>query len=277
VTILDEILAWKRTELAAARERVAPASPAAQAERAAGPLRGFRRTLAAAPAPAVIAELKRRSPSRGEIRPDFDPVACARDFAAGGAAALSVLTDERFFGGRLQYLTAVRGAVALPLLRKDFLIDAYQVDEARVAGADAVLLIAAALAAPALCALLGRARALGLDVLVEVHDERELDAALAAGADLVGVNNRDLRTFVTDLAVTERLAPRVPATVLLVAESGIASPADVARLAGAGARAFLVGESLMREPEPGRALRRLRDLGATQATSTRREGSRGSP
>jgi len=137
------------------------------------------------------------------------------------------------------------------------------VDEARVAGADAVLLIASALAAPALAALLGRARALGLDALVEVTDERELDAALAAGADLVGVNNRDLKTFVTDLTATERLAPRVPASVLLVAESGIASPADVARLARAGARAFLVGESLMRQPEPGRALRRLRDPSAT--------------
>jgi indole-3-glycerol phosphate synthase len=210
-----------------------------------------------------VAELKRRSPSRGELRPDFEPVACALDYAEGGAAALSVLTDEHFFGGRLEYLAAVRAAVALPLLRKDFLIDAYQVDEARVAGADAVLLIVSALAPPALAALLGRARALGLDALVEVTDERELDAALSAGADLVGVNNRDLKTFVTDLTVTERLAPRVPASVLLVAESGIAGPADVARLARAGARAFLVGESLMRQPEPGRALRRLRDPSAT--------------
>jgi len=263
MTILDEILSRKRTELAAARQRVAPATLAAQAERSAEPVRGFRRALATAPPPAIVAELKRRSPSRGELRPDFEPVACARAYAEGGAAALSVLTDEHFFGGRLEYLAAVRAAVPLPLLRKDFLIDAYQVDEARVAGADAVLLIASALAAPALAALLGRARALGLDALVEVTDERELDAALAAGADLVGVNNRDLKTFVTDLTVTERLAPRVPASVLLVAESGIASPADVARLARAGARAFLVGESLMRQPEPGRALRRLRDPSAT--------------
>jgi indole-3-glycerol phosphate synthase len=263
MTILDEILARKRTELAGARQRVAPATLAAQAERTAEPVRGFRRALATAPPPAIVAELKRRSPSRGELRPDFEPVACALDYAEGGAAALSVLTDEHFFGGRLEYLAAVRAAVALPLLRKDFLIDAYQVDEARVAGADAVLLIASALAAPALAALLGRARALGLDALVEVTDERELDAALAAGADLVGVNNRDLKTFVTDLTVTERLAPRVPASVLLVAESGIAGPADVARLARAGARAFLVGESLMRQPEPGRALRRLRDPSAT--------------
>lgn len=262
MTVLDEILATKRAELRASQERVAPATLAARAEAVDDPVRGFRRTLAAAAPPAIVAELKRRSPSRGEIRPQFDPVACARDYALGGAAALSVLTDERYFGGRLEYLTAVRAAVALPLLRKDFLIDAYQVDEARVAGADAVLLIASALAAPALAALLGRARTLELDALVEVHDERELDSALAAGADLVGVNNRDLKTFVTDLTVTERLAPRVPASVLLVAESGIAGPADVARLARAGARAFLVGESLMRQPEPGSALRRLRDASA---------------
>jgi indole-3-glycerol phosphate synthase len=274
VTILDDILAWKRVELSEARQRVAPALLAARAEAALEPVRGFRRALEAAPHPAIVAELKRRSPSRGEIRPDFDPVRCARAYAEAGAAALSVLTDERFFGGRLEFLAAVRGAVPLPLLRKDFLVDAYQVDEARVHGADAVLLIAAALAAAELASLLARARALGLDALVEVHDERELDTALAAGADLVGVNNRDLRTFVTDLAVTERLAPRVPAPVLLVAESGIAGPADVARLARAGARAFLVGESLMREPEPGRALRRLRDLSGT--TPGELEGSRSS-
>lgn len=258
MTILDEILAWKRVELAEAKRSVAPAALAAQAEGSGEALRGFRRALETAPPPAVVAELKRRSPSRGEIRPDFDPVRCARDYAEAGAAALSVLTDERFFGGSLAILAAVRAAVPLPLLRKDFLVDAYQVDEARVHGADAVLLIAAALPPAELASLLARARSLGLDALVEVHDERELDVALAAGADLVGVNNRDLRTFATDLAVTERLAPRVPASVLLVAESGIAGAADVARLARAGARAFLVGESLMREPEPGRALRLLR-------------------
>jgi len=258
MTVLDEILARKRAELAEARRRVPPAALAARAEAASDPVRGFRRALEAGPAPAVIAELKRRSPSRGEIRADFEPVRLARGFAAAGAAALSVLTDEPFFGGRLEYLGAVRAAVGLPLLRKDFVLEGYQVDEARVHGADAVLLIAAALPAASLAALAARARALGLDALVEVHDERELDDALAAGADLVGVNNRDLRTFVTDLGVTERLAPKVPSSVLLVAESGIAQPADVARLARAGARAFLVGESLMREPDPGDALRRLR-------------------
>jgi indole-3-glycerol phosphate synthase len=273
MTVLDEILAHKRVELAEAKRRVAPEALAARAEGAVEPLRGFRRALEAAAAPVIVAELKRRSPSRGEIRPDFDPVRCAREYAEAGAAALSVLTDERFFGGRLEYLAAVRAAVPLPLLRKDFLIDVYQVDEARVHGADAVLLIVAALDPAELATLLARARALALDALVEVHDERELDAALAAGADLVGVNNRDLRSFVTDLAVTERLAPRVPASVLLVAESGIGSPADVARLARAGARAFLVGESLMREAEPGRALRRLR--GASGDRSGDRSGDQG--
>jgi indole-3-glycerol phosphate synthase len=266
VTILAEILAHKRVELEAARRLVPDALLAERAEALAEAPRGFRRALLAAEPPVVIAELKRRSPSRGEIRPDFDPVACAREYAAAGAAALSVLTDERYFGGRLEFLRAVRGAVALPLLRKDFLVDLYQVDEARVAGADAVLLIVAALEPAALGALLARAALRGLDALVEVHDERELEAALDAGATLVGVNNRDLRSFETDLGVTERLAPRVPRSVLLVAESGIHGPADVGRLARAGARAFLVGESLMREPRPGTALRRLRGVKESEAT-----------
>jgi indole-3-glycerol phosphate synthase len=259
VTILDEILDHKRGEVAAAKGRVAPAALAARAEAVAEATRGFRRALERAPAPAVIAEVKRRSPSKGEIRADFEPVGCARAYAEGGAAALSVLTDERYFGGHLDFLAPIRRAVSLPILRKDFTIDAYQIDEARVAGADAVLLIVAALDPERLRALRARAVELGLDALVEVHDERELEAALGAGADLVGVNNRDLRTFVTDLTVTERVAARAPKGVLLVAESGIARPADVARLAKAGARAFLVGESLMREPEPGRALRVLRE------------------
>lgn len=267
MTILAEILAHKRAELEEARRRVPDRELAARAE-AAEPPRGFRRALEVAEPPAVIAELKRRSPSRGEIRPDFDPVRCAREYAEAGAAALSVLTDERYFGGRLEYLGQVREAVGLPLLRKDFVIDAYQVDEARAAGADAVLLIVAALEPPLLRDLRDRARGRGLDVLVEVHDDAELDTALAVGTDLLGVNNRDLRRFVTDLTVTERLAPRVPPGVLLVAESGIEGPADVARLARAGARAFLVGESLMREPEPGRALRRLRGAEEKESRAT---------
>jgi indole-3-glycerol phosphate synthase len=273
MTILDEILEQKRSELAEARRRLPGPRLAERAEAVREPVRGFRRALERAVPPAVIAELKRRSPSRGEIRADFDPVLLAKEYADGGAAALSVLTDERFFGGSLAFLRKVREAVALPLLRKDFLIDPYQVDEARLAGADAVLLIVAALEGPLLRALLERARGLGLDALVEVHDERELDAALGAGADWIGINNRDLRSFVTDLAVTERLAPRVPPGVAIVAESGIHGPADVARLARAGARAFLVGESLMREPEPGRALRRLRET-SQAGPQGRTEGSR---
>jgi indole-3-glycerol phosphate synthase len=168
-----------------------------------------------------------------------------------------VLTDERFFGGSLAVLEAVRKATPLPLLRKDFVIDPVQLDEARAAGADAVLLIVAALSRPELERLHAHAVGLGLDVLVEVHDEAELDAAKGVGADLIGINNRDLRTFVTDLAVTERLAKRVPHGALVVAESGIFGPEDMARLQRAGAAAFLVGESLMREADPGRALRRL--------------------
>jgi len=255
MTILAEILAHKRVELAEAQRRVAPEALARRAA-AARPPRGFRRALLG-PGPHVIAELKRRSPSKGEIRRDFDPVAIARAYESGGAAALSVLTDERFFGGSLAVLEAVRAATGLPLLRKDFVIDAYQIDEARAAGADAVLLIVAALAPPLLERLRAHAAGLGLDVLVEVHDEAELDLAKGVGADLIGINNRDLRTFVTDLGVTERLAKRVPHGALVVAESGIFGPEDVARLRRAGASAFLVGESLMREADPGLALRRL--------------------
>jgi indole-3-glycerol phosphate synthase len=258
VTILDEILAHKREELRRAQQRVPAREMAERAAAVREPARGLRRALLAAPAPAVIAEIKRRSPSRGEIRVDFDPLAIAKAYAEAGAAALSVLTDERFFGGSLATLELAGRATGLPVLRKDFLLDPYQVDEARACGADAVLLIAAALAPPRLRELREAAAARGLDALVEVHDEAELEAALASGADLVGVNHRDLRSFEMDLSLTERLAPRVPPDVLLVAESGIASAADVARLTRAGARAFLVGESLMREPDPGRALRRLR-------------------
>jgi len=258
VTILGDILAHKAVALAAAKKLM----PQAQMERTArevrSPTRAFRATLHAAPRPRIIAEIKRRSPSRGEIRARFDPAECAKAYTDGGAAAISVLTDEHFFGGRLDHLQLARAVAPVPLLRKDFVIDPYQIDEARVAGADAVLLIVAALAPAALYALRMRAAELGLDALVEVHDERELDVALAAGAELVGINNRDLRTFSTDLAVTERLAPKLPRGVTVVAESGIFSNDDVRRLEAAGAHACLVGESLMREPDLGLALRRLR-------------------
>lgn len=262
MSILVDILAHKRAELEAAQRALPPQELARRAESVAEPTRGLRRALLEAPRPRIIAEIKRRSPSRGEIRPGFDPVDCARAYAEAGAAAISVLTDERFFGGHLDHLEKVRQAVELPLLRKDFLVDAYQLDEARVRGADAVLLIVAAFsgsgAAEALAGLRRRAARLGLDCLVEVHDAAELDVALAAGADLVGINNRDLRSFDTDLAVTERLAARVPEGVVLVAESGIFTRADVERLEAAGAHACLVGEALMREKDLGVALRRLR-------------------
>lgn len=259
MTILDEILVRKREEVAEARRLVPPAEMARRAQRRTEPTRGFRDALTSGEAPHVIAEIKRRSPSRGEIRPDFDPGACARSYAAGGAAALSVLTDGPGFGGQLSHLAAAHTQCPLPVLRKDFVVEAYQIDEARAAGADAVLLIVAALSPDLLAALQSRARALGLDVLVEVHGEAELDVALAAGATLVGINNRDLRNFSVDLGVTERLAPRVPPGSIVVAESGIFTGADVRRLQAAGAGAFLVGESLMREPDPGLALRKLRE------------------
>ena len=256
--ILERILDSKRRELEAARQRCQPELLARRAEAVPAKPRDFTAAVRGGPPPRVIAELKRRSPSKGEIRPNFDLLACARSYAAGGAAALSVLTDEPFFGGRLEFLSAVRQEVELPLLRKDFVIDAYQVDEARLAGADAVLLIVAALERAPLRQLLERATALGLASLVEVHDEAELEVALDCGARLVGINNRDLQTFETDLAVTEKLAPLVPDEVTVVAESGLFEPEDVERLGRAGAHAFLVGESLMRQEDVAHALRRLR-------------------
>ncbi len=241
---IDELARRGRAELRSAAGR--PAAP-----------RGFRSRLAAGPGVAVIAEVKRASPSAGVIREDFDPVELARAYERGGAACISVLTDREFFRGEPSYLARVRDAVGLPLLRKDFILDELQVLEARALGADAFLLIVAALAPAPLEELLAAGRALGMDALVEVHDERELDLALGAGADLVGVNNRDLRTFEVSLQVTERLAPRVPEGVLLVAESGIKGRADVARLAACGVRAVLVGEALMRADDVASATRRL--------------------
>jgi len=251
--ILDDILAHKRDEVAA-RKQAEPYAALRARPLYAEPRRGFRAALAAAPAPAVIAELKRASPSKGVIRSHYDPPAHARAYEAGGAAALSVLTDERFFQGHLDHLSAVRATVALPCLRKDFLVDPYQIDEARAFGADAVLVIAAAGSASLRVELLAAAQDAGLDVLVEVHDERELEWAVAAGSTLIGVNNRDLSTFVTNLQTTERLAPLVPAGTLLVAESGLHSSGDVRRMVAAGAHAVLIGEAFMAAPDPGAAL-----------------------
>jgi indole-3-glycerol phosphate synthase len=257
-TILEEILAHKLEEVVRARREVSDAEMAARADGVSEAPRGFRRALCESAAPRIIAEVKRRSPSKGLIREDFEPVSCARAYVEGNAAALSVLTDEHYFGGHLDFLREIRKAVDLPLLRKDFVVDAYQVDEARAAGADAVLLIVAALDAATLARLHTHARSRGLDVLVEVHDADELDQALTIDADLIGINNRNLKTFVTDLAVAEELAPRIPTDVVIVAESGIGGPGDITRLAAAGADAFLVGESLMRQPDVAEALRQLR-------------------
>jgi indole-3-glycerol phosphate synthase len=243
----EEVRALKAGDVRALEERADRQEPA----------RGFRAALAGAAGVALVAEVKKASPSAGVIREDFDPVAIARAYERGGAAAVSILTDRQFFQGDPAFLARARRAVELPLLRKDFLLDPLQVLESRAIGADACLLIAAALEASQLDELLRGVRALGMDALVEVHDEAELGAALSAGADLVGINNRDLRTFEVKIEVAERLAPRVPEGVLLVAESGIKTAADVRRLYACGVKAVLVGEALMREPDVESAVRRL--------------------
>ncbi len=221
--------------------------------------RGFRENLRkmARSGVAVIAELKKASPSRGLIREDFDPERLAKELEAGGAAALSVLTDEEFFQGSLENLRVASASSQLPCLRKDFMIDEFQMLEARANTADAILLIAAALPQAQLVALAAKAREFGLDVLCEAHDETELKRALDAGCDLVGVNSRDLRTFRVDLETSFRLADLIPRDVVSVAESGIHTGADIARLRQAGYQAFLIGESLMRSENPGTALRDL--------------------
>ncbi|MDX2168720.1 MAG: indole-3-glycerol phosphate synthase TrpC [Deltaproteobacteria bacterium] len=261
--ILDDIVTARREDVAAAKRTTPPA-----ALRAAPLWHAARRGFAAAlrekggrggmSAPAVIAEVKKASPSKGVIRADFDAVAIATRYAACGAAAISVLTEERFFQGHPDYLRAIRAAVDVPLLRKDFLFDAYQVEEARAWGADAVLLIVAMLDDAELRALLGVARDAGLDALVEAHTAEEVDRAVAAGATLIGVNNRNLHTFVTTLETAEQLRPRIPAGVVTVAESGIENGADARRMLAVGYDAVLVGESLMRAADPGAALEALR-------------------
>jgi len=256
-TILDEILRWKRIEVAQHKEQ----QPVERVQRAMGDSPPPRDLGAALRLPGVslIAEIKRASPSKGVLRSDLDPGALARAYAANGARAISVLTDERFFRGRLDDLRAVRQTVKLPVLRKDFVIDPYQVYEARAAGADAVLLIVAALGDDALTSLYWLIRALGMWALVEVHDEGELERALRIGPRIVGVNNRDLRTFQVSLETTARLRPLVPSEVILVSESGVHGPDDVARLREIGVDAMLVGESLVRAEDPGAQVHRLLD------------------
>ncbi len=263
-TILDRIVAEKHLELGRLPRREITADDLHRAIEEHGPRRPFLPALRArtAPRPALIAEVKKASPSAGIIRPDFEPVRIAAAYAAAGADAISVLTDRPFFQGSLEYLRAIREAVDLPLLRKDFIIDPRQILEAIEWGADAILLIVAILDDHRLRLFHELAEAAGLAALVEVHDEAELDRAIAIGAPLIGVNNRNLKTFTVDLATTERLATRLrefrhPDETLLVAESGIHTRADVDRLLRCGASAILVGESLMREADVGAKVREL--------------------
>ncbi|MET0181070.1 MAG: indole-3-glycerol phosphate synthase TrpC [Novosphingobium sp.] len=255
---LAEIVATKHREVAR-RQRREPHAALAELATAQPAPRGFAAALAARAADgfALIAEIKRASPSKGLIREDFHPAVHAREYARGGAACLSVLTDAPYFQGHEDHLIAARQAVSLPVLRKDFMVDPWQVLESRALGADAILIIVAALSDGQMAEIEAAAREHGMDVLVEVHDEAELDRAARLRSRLIGINNRDLKTFVTDLATTERLAPRAPADSLLVGESGIASHADCVRLADSGVRTFLVGESLMRSDDLVTATRAL--------------------
>jgi indole-3-glycerol phosphate synthase len=266
MTILDDIAAYKREELLAAKLRISPIAIEEQARAQDAP-RGFLAALKKARREnriGLVAEIKKASPSRGLIRPDFNPPSLATAYARGGATCLSVLTDKPSFQGAPEYLMQARLATNLPVLRKDFMLDPYQVSEARAWGADCILVILAMVDDDIAKDLLSVARNWNLDALVEIHDEAELDRALKIGVEMIGINNRDLNTFATDLGVTLRLAPMIPQGILVVAESGLGTPEDMKRTSDAGVSSFLIGESLMRETDVALATAKL--IGAKVTT-----------